>query len=351
MRQALEYLRVFDSPALNAALTFFIFIVAAKAVDLFVKRALKRITLSTKNEYDDRLLELFHKPVFYSVVLVGAIEAVSMLKPPEKVLYYLNGSVFTLLTLIWLVTGIRLSNLVLEGALRKRADTTGLGSEVLPFVKNILTLAVTGAGLMVLFSVWNVSITPLFASAGIAGAAIAFAAKDTIANFLGGISIFMDKPYKLGDYIVLDMGERGEVVEIGIRSTRIKTRDDILITIPNSLIANNKIINESAPLPRFRLRVPVSVAYGSDVEQVEEILIDIARKNENLVAEPAPRVRFRLMGESSLDFELQAWAKMPSLRGLTIHQLNKSIYSEFNRAGVKIPFPQRDVHIYRETEE
>ncbi|MEW6002875.1 MAG: mechanosensitive ion channel domain-containing protein [Nitrospirota bacterium] len=150
----------------------------------------------------------------------------------------------------------------------------------------------------------------------------------------------------IGDYIVLNTGERGEVVEIGIRSTRIKTRDDILISIPNSIIANTKIINESAPIPNFRVRIPVGVAYGSDIDVVEKTLIEIASQNENILKEPRPRVRFREFGESSLNFELLCWAKDPALRGLTVHELNKAIYKKFNERGIKIPFPQRDVHIY-----
>ena len=138
------------------------------------------------------------------------------------------------------------------------------------------------AGLFWVLAIWQINLTPLFASAGIAGIAVALAAKDTLANFFGGISLFMDNAYKVGEYIILESGERGEVVVIGIRSTRIKTRDDVIITIPNSIMANSKIINESAPIPRFRIRVPVGVAYCSNLEKVEEILLAVMNANENI---------------------------------------------------------------------
>ncbi|MCP4574912.1 MAG: mechanosensitive ion channel, partial [Deltaproteobacteria bacterium] len=105
-------------------------------------------------------------------------------------------------------------------------------------------------------------VTALFASAGVVGLAVALAARETLANFFGGVSLLTDKPFKVGDYIVLDSGERGEVRKVGMRSTRILTRDDILITIPNSLITNLKITNQSAPRPSFRVRLKVGVAYG-----------------------------------------------------------------------------------------
>jgi len=120
-----------------------------------------------------------------------------------------------------------------------------------------------------------------------------------------------------------------------------------MITVPNSILANIKIINESAPEPKFRVRIPISVAYGSDIRLVERILIETASVNSNITADPEPRVRFRSFGDSSLNFELLCWAKEPSLRGLTVHELNSSIYNSFDKAGVRIPFPQRDVHIYR----
>ncbi len=118
---------------------------------------------------------------------------------------------------------------------------------------------------------------------------------------------------------------------------RIKTRGDIQITIPNSLIANTKIINESAPVPNFRVRISVSVAYGSDIDLLDKILMDIASENENVLSVPVPRVRFREFGESSLNFELLCRAKEPAVRGLMVHQLNSAIYKKFNETGIKIP--------------
>jgi small-conductance mechanosensitive channel len=221
-----------------------------------------------------------------------------------------------------------------------------MSRDIIPLVENVSRIIIIIAAVIVVLSLWRINITPVIASAGIAGAAVAFAAKDTIANFFGGISVFVDKPFKIGDYIVLDKGERGEVVAIGVRSTRIRTRDDILITIPNAIIANSKIINESAPVPNFRVRIPVSVSYGSDIDLVQEALLEVARKNENVLPDPSPRVRFREFGESSLNFELLCWAKEPALRGLTVHELNCAIYRKFSEAAIRIPFPQRDIHLH-----
>ena len=135
------------------------------------------------------------------------------------------------------------------------------------------------------------------------------------------------------------------MVEIGIRSTRIKTRDDVIVTIPNSIIANSKIINESAPLPRFRIRVPVGVAYGSDLAKVEEVLLAVADANSNIEKFPEPRVRLRAFADSSVNFELLCWVKDPRDKGLQVHHLLKAAYQAFEEQSISIPFPQRDIHI------
>ena len=194
----------------------------------------------------------------------------------------------------------------------------------------------------------GVSFTTVFASAGIAGVALALAARETLANFFGGISILMDRPFKTGDFILLESGERGVVVNVGIRSTRLLTRDDIQIAIPNSIITNTKVINESAPQPRFRVRIKVGVAYGSDIDLLEKTLLDISQANRLVCKSPEPRVRFRSFGESALDFDLLCWANNPIDKGRLVHELNQTIYKTFKTEGIEIPFPQRDVHLIKE---
>ena len=232
-----------------------------------------------------------------------------------------------------------------------RLQTRSIDNNLVRLSLRVLTLAMLFVLLWYAAAYFGFSVTAVFASAGIAGLAIAMAARETLANFFGGISILLDRPFTSGDYIILDSGERGEVVDIGLRSTRILTRDEILICIPNSVITNVKVVNESAPAPRFRIRIKIGVAYGTDVEQVEEILMKLARENELAANNPVPRVRFRAFGDSSLDFELLCWARRPEEKGRLIHSLNKGIYNALNEADIAIPFPQRDVHLFKPSED
>ena len=196
--------------------------------------------------------------------------------------------------------------------------------------------------------IWGIDGTAWLASAGVIGIAVGFAARDTLANLISGVSIVADAPYQIGDYIVLDSGERGIVTRLGIRSTRLLTRDDVEVSVPNAVIGNAKITNESGgPWIKHRISVKVGVAYGSDVDQVVEVLENIARQNTGIVDHPEPRVRMRAFGASSLDFELLGWIGHPELRGKVKHELMLEIDRQFREKGVEIPFPQRDVHLIR----
>lgn len=320
--------------------------VLAKVGDIIINRILKRIAAKTRMGFDDKLIKYFRTPAIWTIFSLGVLHAVATGPPlSEPWQLIVPQGVKSTVLIFWLFATIRYFNWLVDYYLHGDHEKGRLGSDLFMLLKNILRVVVIVAGLLWLLSIWQINLTPLFASAGIAGIAVALAAKDTLANFFGGISIYMDKTYKVGEYIILESGERGEVVEIGIRSTRIKTRDDVIVTIPNSIIANSKIINESAPIPRFRIRVPVGVAYGSDLEKVEKVLLEVAEANENIEKEPEPRVRLREFADSSVNFELLCWVKDPRDKGLEVHHLSKAAYNAFDQQGITIPFPQRDIHI------
>ena len=334
-----------DVPGLEALATVLIYLVLAKAADIFIDKILKRLAGLTKFSFDDKLISFIHGPVFWTIVLIGIFHGLILLESQPPWDFILPMVTKSLILFVWWIAAIRIVNWLSDKSFPIAAKTGEAGRDIFLLFKNIFRVAAVIIGILWMLAIWNVNLTPLFASAGIAGIAVALAAKDTLANFFGGISIFVDKPFKIGDYIILDTGERGEVVDIGIRSTRIKTRDDVLITVPNSILANVKIINESAPVPRFRIRIPVGVAYESDLEKVEDILVDIARSNSMVSKEPEPRARLRAFGDSSIDFELLCWVEDPRNKGLVTHQIMNTIFNAFGKEGITIPFPQRDVHL------
>jgi small-conductance mechanosensitive channel len=273
--------------------------------------------------------------------LAGAVQVLSM---PETIETIVVRILVSLLILQLMRSAMKAGHVGLQllEAIRDRFSV--IEERTMPLFDLLVNAVIIALAAYALLMVWNIDPTAWLASAGVIGIAVGFAARETLANLFAGFFIIADAPYRVGDYIVFDTGERGEVTKVGMRSTRIRTRDDVEVTMPNSAMANSKVVNESGGRwERFRIRVKVGVAYGSDVDDVVELLERIASEHDTVCKSPAPRVRMRGFGDSSLDFELLCWVDQPAQRGLVTHQLYMKIYKELNRAGIEIPFPQRDV--------
>jgi small-conductance mechanosensitive channel len=217
---------------------------------------------------------------------------------------------------------------------------------MLALLQNVGRIILIALAIYFVFLAWDIQVTAWLASAGIVGLALGLAAKDTLSNLFAGVSIVADSPYKTGDFIILDTGERGIVTHIGLRSTRLLTRDDVEVTIPNGILGNSKITNEAGgPSQKHRIRIAVGVAYGSDIDRVISTLEGVAAANKEVCKLPAPRVRFRNFGDSSLDFELLCWIERPIDSGRLRHELNCAVYKGFIEHNIVIPFPQRDLHV------
>ncbi len=237
-------------------------------------------------------------------------------------------------------------NIVMHGIITSQhIKEEALDADVIKLVCRLVSFGLVFALFYKAGSYFGLPVTAVFASAGIAGVAVALAARETLANFFGGVSIFLDRPFRAGDYIVLDSGERGEVKAVGMRSTRLQTRDDVLITIPNSVITSVKIVNQSKPQQDFRVRIKIGVAYSSDLQRVEEVLEEVAQQNAMVMKNPSPRVRLRTFGDFSINFDLLVWASRPHDRGRLTHELSKAIFYRFKEEGIEIPFPQWDIHM------
>lgn len=315
-------------------------------VSLFLERVVARVFARTETEVDDRLLEAGHWPLFVSVFLIGLRQAIQRLPLGDEAQGRVASILLTIALLFWAVAGLRVSTVLLRAASRSRQKGALVSRHTEPLFENLAKVAIVLVGAYIAIKIWGYDVSGLLAAGGIIGLTVGFAARDTLANLFAGIFIFADSPYKIGDFITLDSGERGMVTEIGIRSTRLLTRDDIEVTIPNSVMGNAKINNESGgPHVKYRIRVRVGVAYGSDVEQVEAVQLQVAADNEKVCEQPSPRVRFRTFGPSSIDYELLCWVEEPVFRGIVTHELVKATHRAFAETGIEIPFSQHDVYI------
>lgn len=331
---------------IQALLIIVISLFIAKIIDVIISSFIKKWIKKTKIEFDDQIVEIVHKPIFISIIILGLILAAQRLGFEENVSFITFGVLKTIVLLYWSIATARFLKLILNLLSNDKSRFKLIHEHTLSLFNNLLLIVVSGISIYIVFLVWNVDLTAWVASAGIIGLALSFAAKDTLANLFSGVFILADAPYKIGDFIVLDSGERGEITNIGIRSTRLLTRSDIEITVPNSIMGNIRIINEAGGRhEKFRVSVKVGVAYGSDIDHVHEVLLDVAKNNKDVCTDPEPRVRFRAFGESSLDHELLCWVEKPVLRGRVLHKLNTDVYKRFAKENIQIPFPQREISI------
>lgn len=321
------------------------FILVGKLADIVLCRLIVKLVNRSKTQFDDELVELLHRPIFISFVLVGLTLATYRLPMPDAPEFVTLGVLKTIAIFVWYAFLRHAFALILK-AVKKGSGRDKRHMSMLPLIDNVVKTLMLALAVYFVFLAWNFDIATWLAAAGVIGLALSFAAKDTLSNLFAGVSIVIDAPYKDGDYITLESGERGMVTHIGLRSTRILTRDDVEITVPNGIIGNAKIINEAGgPSTRHRIRVAVGVAYGSDIDHVIATLARIANEHDEICKMPEPRVRFRNFGESSLDFELLCWIDRPVDRGRLRHELYCGVYKGFIEAKIEIPFPQRDLHV------
>ena len=345
------YNLIFDSLQQNPFIYFIALVclsfISAKVIDVIFISFLSRAVKKTKTKIDDTIIEVLHKPIYYSFLFIGLRFSISIdnINFSQNTIFIITGFLKTFAIVIWAKALFRVFILLFDWYSSKN-NQNDMKLKLLPLFDNIGKILIfLGSAYFVMVS-WGINPVGWLASAGVLGIVLGLATKDTLSNLFSGIFIMMDSPYKEGDYINLDSGERGYVRSIGIRSTRVMTRDDIEVTIPNSVIANAKIINESGgPYENERVRVSVGVAYGTDVALVKEILINIAKSCDLVSSKFEPRVRFRQFGDSSLNFQLLCWIEKPEFRGRTVDFLNTEIYNAFNKNNIEIPFPQRTVHL------
>jgi len=341
-----SFLALIKEPVARAIFCIVGSIIAAKIADMIISRVLSRIVDRTTSTIDDKIVQILHRPIYYSILFIGLGISVKLFHLPEIISFVLLSLFKTTAVIIWSFALFQSFMYFITWYGSKSPKENIFQIHTLPVFDNIGKVIIFILGGFLILLSWNINITGLTVSATVLVGIFGFAAQDTLANLFAGFFIMADSPYKIGDYINLDGGERGYVKTIGLRSTRIMTRDDIEITLPNSLIANSKIINESGGhAENERIRITISVTYGSDIDKIRAILMEISHASENICKSPKPRLRFRSFGDSGLILQLLFWIDKPADRGRITDEINSAIYKRFMKDKIEIPYPQRTIHI------
>lgn len=322
-------------------------LIIAKGLSYIYEKTLLRFAEKSTNKIDDILAQELKGPIFYITFLFFIHLSIIISKPSEKIMLYTSNTFKSIYFLIASVIIYRFINAFIDNYGEKIASKTktDFDDALIPLMKNLMRVLFLGIAVMEILSIWNINITPLLASAGIAGFAIAFASKDLISHFFGGVSVYVDKVLKKGDRVSINDGPHMFVEEVGIRSTKFLTLDGTRVIIPNADIANTKIENFSLPSGKKPVKIDVGVSYDSDIDLVKKTLIDIAKKNELIIDNPEPKAILTTMADSALIFKLICYVKDLKDLYTAKFQLNEAIIKEFRKKGIEIPYPHMTVEL------
>ncbi len=308
-----------------------------------------RLTTRSQTTIDDSLLSITQWPLSITVATIGINQAVAGTMNKFWSDTY-TGLSLTIIIGLWTIAALKASSIILVELLHPKDKWQIVNQRTLPIFHLIFRLIIVTTSIYLLLIAWGVDVMFYITSAGVIGIAFAYASQDTLSSLFAGLAILSDAPYQLHDYLILDDGTRGRVTHIGFRSTRLMTMNNIEIIIPNSTMANAQIINMSGGETEVaRIDCAAGVAYGSDIDQVRSLLLEIASQLDHVILDNdkyTPVVHFVSMGASSLDFVLRVWIDTPEHLLSIQDQANTLIYKTFQIHEIEIPYTKQDVYLY-----
>lgn len=316
--------------------------ILAKAVKFFLTNIAPHLVKQTETTLDDEIVKAINGPLQVLVVSLGIYLAFATLNdlPPA-----ISNNLGVLLTIVLIyIAAYFVSNVIgavinwYKNDIAPRTESD-LDDVLMPFLSKAVGVITFIIATLMVLSVLQIDITPLVATVGLGGVAVALAAQELLSNVFGAFAVLSDRPYKIGDRIQLSDGVVGDVVEIGLRSTRIKTLDSRLIVVPNADISKSDIINYSLPDSRARFDIKVGISYDSDVETATKILLEIAGHTEGVLKDPAPKVYVKELGNFSVNLLMHVWVSDYKLSWEVPDRIYRDTLKRFAKEGIDIPYP------------
>ncbi len=219
---------------------------------------------------------------------------------------------------------------------------TEIDDVLIPLLQKAGIIIIPLVGLVTVLGILGIDVTLLVAGMGVIGLVVAFAVQNTLGNLFAGLQLILDRPFRVGDIVELDSGEVCEVKRIGLRSTTVyNSADHETIVVPNNDMVNKKVINYSRPDKHRSMSCEIGVAYGTDLNKVKELLLDVAMTHPDVIKQEGqmPYVRLAKFGESSVDFKLWYWVDIKKMWRVA-SEVRQAVYERFDKEGIEIPFPQ-----------
>ena len=331
--------------AISTALALFLYKLGMWLIQSFLRRVVKR----TATDLDDRLLTGMNDQIRWFITIFAVKTALLRLQFINADLKaWIRDISFTLYLvtaffITWKLVGVALDQL--QDRLSQRMDPNQ--------VKTLMQLAgwlvkffVVFIFITILLEYYGISITAVTAVLGLGGLALSLAAQDTIADFISGIILLIDQPFRVGDRIQVDkVNTWGDVVEIGMRTTKILTRDNRLVIIPNSTMGTSAVVNYTYPDSRYRVQIELGIGYGQDIDEVRRIIIEAVRKIDGVLEEKPVEALFLEFGDTTMTFRVRWWIESYVDTRRMFDKVNQALYTALEGAGIEMPFTTYDVNI------
>lgn len=317
-------------------------------ISLILDQFIERLTRRTSNTLDDAILDAARLPLYFLAVVLalnGVLQRLDFF--PDQWNTWVKESFFLLYFLIVFVFVWRLVNQIFTWYSEEIIEKTqsGIDKNVFPFFRRLAHMLISAIGLITLFSHFQIDVTAMVTTLGIGSLAVALAARSSLEDTISGFLIMLDRPYRIGDRIeLLDLDTWGDVVDIGLRSTRIRTRDNRMVVVPNSQIGKSLIVNYAYPNDQYRLQIHVGVAYGTDIEKARKVMIDTVRQVDGVLPDRKVEALFLEFGESTMIFRVRWWLESYVDTRRMFDRVNTALYNALQEAGIELPYPQLDVH-------
>lgn len=320
-----------------------------------VFRLLSRWTSRTRWQLDGFLIEAIRTPYLLWWLFLGLYVDIQFLKAvldriPHRALWEQVLTIAHPVLEALLILSVTLATASFLGrAIRHYAERAEPTAPVPTLPQTLIRLTVLVIGIVMVLGVLGIPITPILTALGIGGLAVALALQDTLSNLFAGFYVTIGHQIRVGDYIRLESGQEGFVIDISWRTTTMRTVSSNITIVPNAKLAQSIVTNFHLPDAITQVNIAVGVSYRSDPEQVERVLLEevkqAAAEVPNLLLNPEPIVRLANFGESALNFTLLCYVQDVSQAGLVRHELQKRLLKRFRQEGIEIPFPVRTVYL------
>jgi len=320
-------------------------LIVAKLFYYILKKFVFHLTAKTATTLDDKMIEAVRKPIYIAIIIFGIYGALSVISYFSQYQSIINQSYVIISVGIATYIAKNIIDVFLDWYSNEISGKTEskFDDDFMPIFKKILHAVIYAIAIMVLLGQLGVEITPLIASLGIGGLAIALALQDTLKSLFAGTYLISDKSIKPGDFIEIDDTTKGYVESIGWRSCKLKTLQGNLIIIPNSKLAESTMTNMFYPDKKISIPIECGVAYDSDLEKVETICTEVAKSiQENVegaVNDFEPLVRYKEFGDSNINFSIILKAEEPVKKFIVRHEFIKALHKRFKQEGIEISFP------------